>query len=50
MFFKRGFLRITQYSQENTCTGVFFNKVLIKLQSGSPATLFKRDSNTIVFL
>ena len=40
------FLKTSQYSLENTCLGVFFNK----MQALSPATLLKRDSNTGVFL
>ena len=27
MFFKIGILKISQYSQENTCVGLFFNNV-----------------------
>ena len=39
---KKVFLKVSQYAQENTCAGVFFNKVAdIQL-----ATLSKRDSNT----
>ena len=37
VFYKKLFLKIRQYLQENTCTGV-------------PATLLKRDSNAGVFL
>ena len=41
------FLKILQYSQENTCFGVFF---LIKMQAFNPETLLKRDPNTGAFL
>ena len=40
-------LKISQYAQENTCAGVFF---LINLQAWRLVTLFKRYSNTDVFL
>ena len=40
MFFKIGALKISQYSQENTCVEFSFNNV----------SLSKRDSNTGVFL
>ena len=40
MFFKIGALKISQYSQENTCVEFSFNNV----------ALSKRDSNTGVFL
>ena len=40
------FLKISQTSQENTCVGVFFNKVA-GLQ---PASFLKTDSNTSAFL
>ena len=40
-------IEILQYSLENICVGVFF---LIKLHDLRPATLFKRDFNTGVFL
>ena len=43
---KKLFLKIFQYSQENSSVGVSF---LIKLQALSPATLLKRDSRTVVF-
>ena len=43
---KKLFLKILQYSQENTYVGVFFNKNA-GVQS---VTLIKRDSNTGVFL
>ena len=43
---KNLFLETSQISHENTCIGVFFDKVAaLKL-----ATLLKRDSNTDVFL
>ena len=45
-FIKKLFLKTSQYSLENTCLGVFFDK----MQALSPATLLKRDSNTGVFL
>ena len=32
MYFKIGFLEISQYLQENICVGVFFNKVAGLLQ------------------
>ena len=44
-FFKIGFLGVSQYSQENTCVGVFFNKV-VDLKGCN----FKRDPNASVFL
>ena len=44
MFFK---IVILKNSLRNTCVGVSF---LIKMQTYSPETLFKRDSNTGVFL
>ena len=44
---KKLFLKTLQYSQENTCVGVFFKKML---QYFRPATLLKTDSNTGVFL
>ena len=40
MFYKKTLFKSSQYSQENTCVGVFFNKVAD----------VKRDSNTCVFL
>ena len=40
-------MKISQYSQEKTCAGVYF---LIKLQTFRTATLLKRDSNIAVFL
>ena len=46
-FYKKLFFKISQYSQENNCVGVFF---LIKMQTFRPATLLKGDSNTVVFL
>ena len=42
---KKLFLKISQYSQENTCVGIFF---LIKLQPYRPATLLK-ETPTQVF-
>ena len=36
--FKKVFLEISQNSQENTCQGLFFNKV----EGLRPATLFKK--------
>ena len=45
LFYKKKlFSKIWQYSQENTCIGVFFDKVTLT------ATLLKRDSNTGTFL
>ena len=45
VFFKKNlFLKISQYSQENTCVRVSFNK------SPRPAALLKRVSSTGVFL
>ena len=44
---KKLFLKIFQYSQENTSVGVTF---IIKLQALNPATLSKRASNIGVFL
>ena len=41
------FLKISQYSKEDTCVGV---SSLIKLQVFRTATLLKRDSNTVAFL
>ena len=40
------FLKISQYSSENTCVGISF---LIKLQAFRAPALLKRDSNTGVF-
>ena len=40
------FLKISQYSQENTCVGISF---LIKIQAFRAPALLKRDSNTGVF-
>ena len=40
------FLKISQYSQENTCVGISF---LIKMQAFRAPALLKRDSNTGVF-
>ena len=40
MFYKKMLFKISQYSQENTCVGVFFNKVAGVI----------RDSNTDFFL
>ena len=40
------FLKISQYSQENTCVGISF---LIKMQAVRPPALLKRVSNTGVF-
>ena len=40
---KKLFLKIQQYSQENTCDGVSF---LIDLRASRPATFLERDSNT----
>ena len=42
-FSKQVFLRISQFSQENTCVGASFFPL-------RPANLVKRDSNTGVFL
>ena len=42
----RVFLKILQYSQENTCISLF----LIKLQAFRPVTLLKKDSNWGVLL
>ena len=41
------FLKNYLYSQENNCVGVSF---LIKMQTFSPETLLKRNSNIDVFL
>ena len=46
-FYKKLFFKISQYSQENNCVGVFF---LIKMQTFRPATLLKGYSNINVFL
>ena len=43
---KKPFLKISQYSQENTCVGV---SLLLKIQAFRPATLLKRDSKKSVF-
>ena len=40
------FLKISQYSQENTCVGI---SLLIKMQGFRTPALLKRDSNTSVF-
>ena len=45
--YKKLFLKVLQYSQENNCVGV---SVLIKLQTFKLATLLKRGSNTGAFL
>ena len=45
-FSKQVFLEISQYSQENMCLSVF----LKKCQALRPATVFKRDFSTCVFL
>ena len=45
---KQTFLKILQYSQENTCVGVFF--FFLKLHAWKSATLLKWDSSTGVFL
>ena len=46
MFFKIDVLKNLQYAQENTCVGVSS----VNLQAWRPATLLKRDSNTVVSL
>ena len=46
-FIKKLFLKILQYSQENTWFGVSF---FMKIQVFIPVNLLKRDSNTDVFL
>ena len=46
-FYKKLSFKISQYSQESNCVGVFF---LIKMQTFRPATLLKGDSNTAVSL
>ena len=46
-FYKKLFLKISQYSQKNNCVGVFFS---IKMQTTRPATLLKEDSNIVIFL
>ena len=43
---KKVFLKILQASQDNTCVGVFFNKVAA-LQ---PTSFLKKDSNKNAFL
>ena len=45
--YKKLFLKVLQYSLENNCGGVSF---LIKFQNFKVTTLFKRDSNTSVFV
>ena len=45
--FQKLFLKISQYSEENTYVGISFS---IKMQAFRPAALLKRDSNTWVFL
>ena len=46
-FYKKLFFKISQYSQENNCVGVFsFNKNA-DLQAGN---FIKRRSNTVIFL
>ena len=40
---KQMILKTMQYSQENACDGVFFNKVAL-------SCLLKRDPNTEIFL
>ena len=45
-FTRKLFLKILQYSQENTCVGISF---LIKMQAFRAPALLKRDSNTGVF-
>ena len=44
---KKPFLKVSQYSQENSCC---WSLRLIKLQAFSPASLLKRDSKTGVLL
>ena len=45
--YKKLFLNVLQYSQENACVGVSF---LLKFQALSPAALLKRESNAGIFL
>ena len=45
-FTRKLFLKILQYSQENTCVRISF---LIKMQVFRPPALLKRNSNTGVF-
>ena len=45
--YKKAFLKNSQISQENICSGVSFDKVA---DFSSPATLLKSDSNTGSFL
>ena len=47
LLYKKMFLEILQYSQENTSVAISF---AIKLQALSPAAVSKRVSNTGVFL
>ena len=50
-FSKYMFLKISQYSQENTCWGLFLIKLLaLKLQDFMPAIFLTKGSNTAVFL
>ena len=46
VLWKKLFLKISQYSQENTCVGVSFNKTA----GLKPCKFLKRDSNVGVFL
>ena len=39
-FYRKLFFKISQYSQENNCAGLFF---LLKMQTFKPATLLKGD-------
>ena len=42
-FYKKLFFKISQYSQENSCVGVFF---LMEMQTVRPPTSLKGDSNS----
>ena len=44
-FYKKLFFKIPQYSQENSCVGVFF---LMKMQAVRLATFLKGDSNSFL--
>ena len=46
VFCTKGFLKISQNSQENTCAGSFLNRVT----GLRPVTLLKRDSNVGAFI
>ena len=51
MFFKIGVFKLYQFSQENTCVGIFFNKVVfMKVFSGKICESFKNNFFNRLFL